>query len=162
MLTRPLAAFLAISAFAACGGRTIGLGVGSDSGIATDSGAPVRDTGSPTDTAPPPLPDSGRQVEPDGAICIDLSPASWSLACTHDSDCTSLPRGPICQGQCKTSCDGVPANTAGVARFAAATVSLDLIECVCTMAPIPTCFEGACTFCGETGTSSCFDAGGDG
>jgi hypothetical protein len=161
ILTRPLAAFFVISALAACGGRTIGIGVSSDSGFPTNAGSPVRDTGSTKDTAPPFL-DSGRTVEADGAICIDLSPASWSLACTHDSDCTSLPSGPVCQGQCKNSCDGVPANTAGVARFTAATSSLGLIECACTMAPVPTCFQGVCTFCGETGSSSCFDAGGDG
>jgi len=152
---RPAAPFLAlfVTSALACGGQTV-LGIASaDAGASADGPAAHRDTG----VAPH---DSGTTVTVDGATCVDISPASWSLACVRDSDCTMIPTGLICVGACADACRGVPANQAGAARFAAETAPLHLAECGCTDSPIPTCYENQCTFCGLH-PGPCFDSGTD-
>ncbi len=99
---------LLVLVHAACGGQT------------TDGG-----TGSST---------PGTTSSSTSDMCINFELEPGDLACTSDTDCTSVNTGEICDGSCAVSnagCGLTPANEAAAARWTMATAPLSRSDSGC-------------------------------
>ncbi len=86
--------------------------------------------------------------------CVTIPPTTYSTTCKVNADCTSLPSGQVCSGQC--NCGGMPVNVSGVPAYTAATQGLTFADCPCALQPIA-CVAGTCIVCGAP--AACGDGG---
>jgi hypothetical protein len=128
-------ATLVLGALAACGGQTLG-------GIPGDAST-----------------DTPVTIEPDGAKCVDIDPASFATSCTQDSDCVDVTTGKLCTGSCQ--CGGTAINTSGQSRYESDIAAIGRgAACPCPFEGEPRCVQGACTLCGPGDTTAgCSDGG---
>lgn len=87
-------------------------------------------------------------------MCVNIPASLYTTSCSVDQDCTTLPVGPVCSGQC--DCGGIPVNVSGLPAFEMATRGLLLEACPCAAYPVA-CASGTCKAC--TGAAGCTDGG---
>lgn len=119
-------------------------------------------TGGPSD---PPgcstgIADSGTiTVDATTPACVYILPSTYSTSCNVDSDCTLLPEGQVCSGNCE--CGGSPVNRSGEAAFQMLTAGITFAQCPCVAPPPIRCVMGTCAQCayGSDGGAVCGDGG---
>jgi hypothetical protein len=104
-------------------------------------------------------PEAGTIADATVPACVYISPSTYTTSCNASTDCTRLPSGQICSGEC--DCGGMPVNVSGQAAFEQATMGIELGACPCP-APEPVgCVDGTCTGCEYLvdGGTTCGDGG---
>jgi len=111
-------------------------------------------TGGPSDP-----PACNLMVADAGQACVYIPPSTYTTACNTASDCTYLPSGKICSGECE--CGGMAVNQSGEAAFTMATAGIQFAGCPCPPGPPLGCVGGACTQCqyDDDGGIICGDGG---
>jgi hypothetical protein len=119
----------------ACGGRAGGAPAGGiDAGDASgDAGS-----GDGADTS-----DSEPVDAADAGACVDIPISAYSTVCGSAEQCTVLPVGQVCSGNCL--CGGVPANVSAETVFAHLTAGMKFAVCPCAPPPALECIGKVCT-----------------
>jgi hypothetical protein len=153
IVTRLVTALLVSAAVGACGGE-----IGHPETVPPDAGGGGGGGG-----------DGGTTIiEPDGAVCVDITLAGYDQSCTEDADCTGIYVGQICEGSCFGCVPNSAINSSDSTRYEEQTAPVSGGDvCPCPASGFARCVSNACIWCDSFGTNQApgcettFDAGGD-
>ena len=137
---------------AGCGG-TGGSGdinqSGVDAGTADIEGGANADSGPTRDGATTSRDDAGRK-------CVTVDISSYSTACSSDSDCVAINRGPLCENGCACGATDAIASSE-MPRYRAAVSGVQTMACPCAAPDVARCVNQNCTLCPRAGGAECGD-----
>ena len=135
-------ALVALACIDACGGSVISGGEQATGGSGGDESVGGTQQGGAAGLAA----NGGSVGTSDGGVCVNIDLATYDQSCTTEADCVLVAAGLLCSGDC--GCPGSTINSSGIARYAAETSSVSLLNCPCVASGVVHCLQSVCKICG--------------